>query len=272
MSIEDSMKISNIISQILPESNRFERIWKIAQTDFKRNYYNDTLGLFWALLNPLLRLSVYYFAFTFFIERVREGIDNFALFLFSALIFWMEFTKTMRKGMRVLIQKRYLIENIKFQKIDLFISLSISSLIAFLFNITAYVLMAMLFGVRFNQSIIFLPILILNLYLISLGIGMILSIIFIYFKDINHLLDILILFGFWTSGVVFPAEKVLKKLPFLYYSNPFIGIFENVRAILVYQSEINFQILCINFLFGLTIYTIGVCALNNHSQDAFELI
>ena len=182
------MTLVEKILLILPESNRFERIWKLAQVDFKKDYYNDKLGLFWAFLNPLLRLLIYYFAFTVLVDRVREGIDNFALFLFSAIIFWMEFTKTMRKGMKLIFQKRYLIQNIKINKIDLYISLGLSSLLSFSFNLLAYILIALLSGIVLSTNMIFLPILILNLYLISLGIGMILSILYIYFKDINHLI------------------------------------------------------------------------------------
>jgi len=265
-------KLIELILPRLPESNRFERIWKLAQVDFRKNFYNDKLGLLWALLNPVMRLLVYYFAFTYLIVRVREGIPNFALFLFSALIFWMEFTKTMKRGMKLLYQKRYLIENIKVNKIDLYISLGLASIIAFSFNILAYFVIAIFMGTSFSYTLFILPILILNLYLISLGTGMILSILYIYFKDINHLLDILVLFGFWTSGVIFPTESILKIFPPIYYINPFMGIFTNVRAILVYKAEINFTILNINLLMGLLIYLIGVTVINKYSHRAFEYI
>jgi len=265
-------QIKEILLSKLPENNRFERIWKLAQVDFRKNFYNDKLGLFWALLNPVMRLLVYYFAFTFLMERVREGIPNFALFLFSALIFWMEFTKTMKRGMKLLYQKRYLIENIKVNKIDLFISLGLASLIAFSFNLLAYLIIALILGNSFNINLIFLPVLVLNLYLISLGTGMILSILYIYFKDINHLLDILILFGFWTSGVIFPTESIIDKFAFLYYINPFMGMFTNVREILVYGGDLNFVILNINLLTGILLYIIGVSTINKFSHRAFEYI
>lgn len=258
--------------QYLPQRNRFERIWKIAQVDFKKNYYNNKLGLFWAFLNPVLRLSIYYFVFTFLIERVREGIDNFALFIFSALIFWMEFTKTLKKGMKVIDQKRYLIENIKINKIDLFIALGISSFLAFLFNISAYIIIALLLNNTFSSSLLVLPILILNLYLIIIGLSMILSILYLIVRDIVHVVDIGILFGFWTSGVIFPTERVLDKFPALYYANPFMGIFSNVRAILVYNSEINFMILNINLMVGIALYIIGYHLVSKYSQKVFEYL
>lgn len=263
--------IAKILSY-LPHRNRFERIWKIAQVDFRKTFYNDKLGLVWAFLNPLLRLSIYYFAFTYFMERVREGIDNFALFIFAALIFWMEFSKGIKKGMKVLDSKRYLIENLKINKIDLFISLGVSSFLAFSFNITAYIIIALIFKTSFSSTLLILPILILNLYLITIGIGMILSVLYLVVRDVVHLIDILLLFGFWTSGVIFPTEKVLEKFPALYYANPFMGIFSNVRSILVYNSEVNYTILNINLLFGILLYLLGFHILTKYSQRVFEYL
>lgn len=256
----------------LPQRNRLERIWKIAQVDFKKNFYNNKLGLFWAFLNPVMRLSIYYFAFTFFLERVREGIPNFALFLFSALIFWIEFSRTLKKGMKVIDQKRYLIENIKINKIDLFISLGLTSFLAFSFNISAYLIIATMFKTSFSSSLFLLPILILNLYLITIGLSMILSVLYLVVRDIVHLVDIGIIFGFWTSGVIFPTEKVLEKFPALYYANPFMGLFSNVRAILVYDSEINYSILNVNLIAGIVIYIIGFQIVTSYSQKVFEYL
>lgn len=256
----------------VPQRNRFERIWKIAQVDFKKNYYNNKLGLLWAFFNPVLRLSIYYFAFTFLMERVREGIPHFALFLFSALIFWMEFTRTLKKGMKVLDKKRYLIENIKINKIDLFVSLGISSFLAFFFNLSAYFIIALLLKTTFSSTVFLLPILVLNLYLISIGLSMILSILYMVVRDIVHLVDIGVLFGFWTSGVIFPTENVLEKFPALYYANPFMGIFSNVRAILVYNSEINYSILNINLIVGIGLYILGYHLVSTYSQKVFEYL
>ena len=49
----------------LPENNRLERIWKLAQVEFKKRYYNDRLGLVWALLNPLFQMGIYYLVFKY---------------------------------------------------------------------------------------------------------------------------------------------------------------------------------------------------------------
>jgi len=261
--------IKALISRI-PESNRFERIWKLAQVDFKKRYYNDRLGLLWAFINPVLKVLIYYIVFSHIMARVSDDIPNFALFIFSAIIFWMCFVEMMRKGMRVLQQKRYIIQNIKVQKEDLYISNSISILIGFGFNLLAYLIIAYLFGVRFSGSIIFMPIIIITTTLLGTGMGMILSIIYIFFRDINHVLDIIVLLGFWTSGIFFPSSKIIAFWKPLYYLNPFVGIMDNVRSMIVYGSKINLEIMSINLAFGLVIFASGLSLINKYSYLAIE--
>ena len=91
--------------------SRLERIWKIAQVDFKKRYYNDRLGLLWALINPLTQISIYYFVFTRIFQRNQE---NFVLYLFCGILTWLAFTEATKMGSRVLIRKKYLTENIQF--------------------------------------------------------------------------------------------------------------------------------------------------------------
>ena len=117
-------KIWKIITESAPENNRFERIWMLGKVDFRKRYYDSKLGLVWALINPLFRLCVFYYVFTVLFER---GGDNFVLHLFSGLIFWFFFVETTKKALVIFKQKKYLIENISFNKLDLFYSLILST-------------------------------------------------------------------------------------------------------------------------------------------------
>ena len=265
-------KIYNIISSIIPDINRFERIYKIAQVDFKKRYYNDRLGMFWALLNPGFRVTIYWAVFTLILPRVSDGIPNYALFVFSGIIFWMVFVETSKKGMKILDSKRYLIENIKFNKLDLYLTNSISTFYGLLFNVSIYIIFALIIGIKFGLNLVALPVLILNLFFIASGFGMILSIVYIFFKDVIHLLDIVFLVGFWTSGIFFLSTAVLDKLTILYYVNPFLGILENARNILLFNKPLNLEIMSINFTFGILIFIMGVHFVNKYSHKSFEKI
>jgi len=258
------------IARFLPENNRVERIWKLAQVEFKKRYYNDRLGLFWALLNPIFRVMIYYTIFTLVFKRAIEGIDNYALFLFSGIIFWQAFVECSKKGMTLLQSKKYLIENVRVAKIDLFYSSTLSTVLGFLFNLGAYIIVALILGAKMSSSLLFLPVIIFNVFLIGAGLGMILSVVYIYFRDINHLLDIIFLFGFWSSGIFFKGDVFLDIFPPFMYINPFVGIIMNVRNILVYNTPLDLHLLLIDLVYGILLFLIGKAIMERYSYKAFE--
>ena len=127
---------TNFLANFL-NSNRFERIFLLAKTDFSTRYYGSVLGLLWAFINPFFKLLVYYFAFSYLIFRNRD--HKFVLYLFTGIILWTFFAQTTKQGMRVLNTKRYLIQNIEINKVDIFLSHAISNFIGLLFNLFSWV-------------------------------------------------------------------------------------------------------------------------------------
>ena len=178
-------------------SLRLERIWIIAKTDFKRRYSSDYFGVLWALFNPIMRIGIYYFVFKN-VFQVKE--EKYVLILFSGIVTWMVFREITTRGLNILSAKRYLLENIQFNHLDIYIANAIAVLIGFLFNFTAYNLLAIFMGVSYGASLLWLPVLILIILCLSTGVSMILSILHLFFKDIKHFWNVLLLFGFWTSG------------------------------------------------------------------------
>jgi len=265
-----SLSLVGWFSDKLPENNRLERIWKLAQTDFRRRFYNDRLGIFWALLNPIFQVSIYYLFFTKIFKRAVEGIDNYALFLFAGIMVWIAFVENSKKCMVVLLSKKYLIESIKVNRLDLYLSSGLSSLMGFLFNLAAFLLIT-LFSVGFiSKQVVFLPILITTLFLISVGFGMVISIIYIYVLDINHILDIVFLFGFWSSGIFFQGEMLMEIFPAFMYLNPFVGLIMNFRDVVLYDTSPDYILMLVNFLSACFLFIIGVWIVKRKSYEAFE--
>lgn len=263
--------VDKIVSSI-PESNRVERIWKLAQVDFKKRYYNDNLGLLWALMNPVFRVLVYYTVFTTVLTRAIEGIENYALFLFSGLVFWQTFMEVARRGITLLRTKKYLIESIRVSKLDLFLSHGLSVLLGFIFNIAILLLVVLVMQQKITIYSLYLPILIFNTLLFGVGAGMILAVIHIYFKDISHITDIAFLIGFWTSGVFFSGEKILEVFPILTYLNPMIGVIINVRKILIEGVTIDAQVFWIDLTVASVVFVIGYYLLTKYSWKFLENI
>ncbi len=188
----------NRIAQYLPSNNRLERIWKIAQVDFQSRYYNDRLGLLWALIKPVFEACLYYVAFKYLLGYDKEG---FGLFLFGGIVTWMVFAEGSSRSIGILQSKSYLIENVQFKHLDLYFSHVASVFFAFLFNFSAFLVIAWLFGEHITWLYFYLPIVFLTLFLMTMGASLILSTLQPFVKDITHLWDMTILTGFWVSGV-----------------------------------------------------------------------
>ena len=249
----------------LPENNRIERIWKLAQIDFKSRYYNDRLGLLWALINPLFQIVVYFLVFTRIMSMDRE---NYALYLFAGILIWTLFAEASKKGMFVLKTKRYLIENIQFEKVDLFISQTISTFMGFFFNLLIYLLLALFTGITFSWKICYIIPILLTVFLICMAVGLLLATLIIFFDDIYHLWEMILFAGFWASGIIFPVDVFVENNPLFAYLNPFIGILKNARQVLLYDSPPDFYWLLLNFIFA-TIFLIGSIAIFKRNEHMF---
>lgn len=254
----------------LKDTNRFERIWKLAQVDYKKRYYNDRLGIIWAILNPLFKVLIYYIVFELVMGVSGEYGNHYGLYLFVGLIAWMAIRETIAKSMHTLISKRYLIMNIKLDLIDLYISSSISIVFGLLFNIFTYIIVSLFFSISYSLNVLYLPIIILNVFFLATGLGMILSIVNIFLKDIKHLVEIAFMIGLWTSGIFYDSKLILDAFMPYYYLNPVIGIIENLRLILLFNSQPNYILMNINLLLGLIFFIVGKLYVDKYSSYSIE--
>ena len=260
--------LSNPSSRSVPQNNRFERIWTLARVEFQKRYYDSYLGLVWALINPLMRVAIYYFAFTVLFQIT--SIPNYALHLFSGLVFWMFFVQTANKGIRIFQSKRYLIENLQFNKIDLFYASALSGLLGFIFSLFAYMVISLITGIPLYWFGLYLPILVLNIFLIALATSVLLATIHIYFKDITHLWDMMALLGFWITPIFFRGDTIMQTVPILMYANPLAGIITNVRKILLIGEHPDYFFLVYDLAFGFLFLFLSLTIFARYSHKAAE--
>ena len=257
------------ILESLPENNQLERIWLLAKTDFKQRYYESNLGLVWALINPLFRLIIYYVVFTMIFQ---SKIENYALYLFSGLLLWMFFSETSKKGINILIVKRYLIENIPFNKLDLFVASTLAGVIGLLFNFFVYFVLSLFFSVEYNITVLYFPVLLLNLFILVFAVSIILSTIHIYVKDIIQLWDMFLILIFWTSPIFYGRDILFEKLKILLYLNPLSGIMNNVREVLIYGRSVDYYWLVYDYVYAFVLLGIGLVLFRKYFHKAAEKI
>lgn len=164
-----------------------ERIYLLARIEFKLRYYENKLGLFWALLKPLMELGIYYVVFK---TIMKQDVPAFASFLFIGLIFYNFFLESTSGTIQILRTKKYLYEYSNMNKFELYLSTLISNSIGFIFNLLVFFLFYIFVEPVRNQisiHVLYLFPLFLNIFIVSLGFSLILSNLFIIIKDIHQI-------------------------------------------------------------------------------------
>ena len=261
--------LGHIYIEYFSGNRRLERIWKIAQVDFKKRYYNDAFGLLWALINPLTQISIYYFVFTVIFKRNQE---NFVLYLFCGILTWLAFSEATKMGSKVLVLKKYLTENIQFNWLDLYSSHMISILMGLCFNFGAYLVILFLTGAKLGTYFYMLPIVLLTLFLISSAVAIVLGLIRPIFDDIVHIWEILLMIGFWVSGIFFSGQFYYDNYPWFVHVNPFVGILLNMRACLLENNMMYWGLLLENLVFSAILYFIAVTLFKKYAKKVIEKV
>jgi len=103
-----------------------------------------------------------------------------------------------------------------------------------------------------------------------LGIGLIVSTVYIFFKDIDQVWTIVNLVIFWTSPLFARGDMIAQKIPFLPYVNPVFGIMQNFRAVVIQGVMPNFFFLAYNFLYAFVVMYIGLYLFKKYAHKAVE--
>lgn len=259
-----------IVTDWLRRSNKLERLWLMAKIEFKLRYYENKLGLLWALIKPVSDIVIYYVAFEMI---MNQGIPNFISFLFIGLIIWNFFVESTTGTIQILNTKKYLYEYTNMNKIEIYLSHILSNCIGFFFNFFMFTLYFHFFEKGIPgyglTAIYFIPIF-LNLIIISLAISLILSNIYVVANDVTQIWAVVISIGFWLSPILFKLEVFRNALPGVDYINPLAGIIINARNVLLYHTEPDWGLFFFGWVYGIILLMLGLLLLNKLGSKAAE--
>ena len=204
---------------------------ELAWTQFKLRYTGSVLGYVWSLIKPLMLFTILYVIFVvFFHQRSNE----FALQLLTAIVVFQFFTECVSGAMASIVANGNLIRKAAFPRSILVIASSLTALLTFAINFTLIMVVATLLG-HLHPGIrtLVLPLLLVQLYALSLGLGLFLAAVYVFYRDIGHMWDIASQVIFYLSGVVFPYTVVPERFRHLFFLNPIAQIIEDVRHAVV---------------------------------------
>lgn len=262
------MNIS-VLSDWIKRSNKLERFWLLAKIEFKLRYYENALGLIWALVKPISEIVIYYVAFELIL---KQDIPHFISFLFLGVILWNFFIESSSGTIKLLETKKYLYEYTNMNKLEIYLSVIGSNMIGLLFNFIMFLTYFLLFdsGTHLSWHAVFIIPIVINLLILSLAFSLILSNLFVLFKDIQQIWGIVISLAFWVSPILYRLEMLRERLPGVDYINPVSGIIINSRHVILDNQLPEWNLFQWSYIYSFFFLFIGLYMLKNIGAKAAE--
>lgn len=223
--------------------DRYQYSWillkELVKTDFKLRYQGSMLGMAWSVLRPLMLFAVMYVVFVRFL-RFGAGIPHFAVSLLLAQTLWSFFQEATSQGMRAIVDRGDLLRKINFPKYIVVISSTVSAFINLLISLVVVFIFMIINGVEFRWTVILFPLLIIELYVFALAIAFLLSTLYVKFRDIGHIWDVIMQIWFYLTPIIYPLSQIINMGGYgllaakvLLILNPVAQVIQDARYVMV---------------------------------------
>ena len=232
-----------------------QMIFSLVKKDLRGRYKGSVLGFFWTFLNPLLQLLVYTLVFSIIL---RNDIEKFYLFLFVALIPWIFFSSSITGGASCIFAQQSMVTKIYFPREVLPISHVLTCFINMLYSFIVVLAVVFLSGIPINfLALLYLPLIMIIEFMLALGIAMIVSAVTVYFRDLEHILGIIVMAWQFLTPIVYPETLVPERWQALYFLNPMTPITIAYRDILYYSRAPHLSTLLLSVGMGVLFVILG---------------
>lgn len=242
---------------IIKEFKELHQYRELLKTNVKKDirgkYKGSFLGVLWSFVNPLLQVLVYAIVFPY-IMRVKT--DNYLIFLICGIIPWTWFTTSIMNGTNCIIINSNLIKKVYFPREILPISIVTSGMINFLISCVIILLFVLLGGAGISWHLVFLPLLVLIQYIVTLAFVFLLSAINVYVKDVEYIVAFLINMAFYATPILYSTEMFSGWFLWIFRLNPMAHLINAYRDIFYVHQIPQLGNLLILLLVGILILVI----------------
>jgi len=215
-------------------------VYNLVMRNLKLRYRKSFFGFFWTILIPAVNALVYYVVFQFV---MRVQIPNYLLFILSGLIPWTFFSSAILSSMESLVANHSILNKVPIPPYAFPFAEILTCLINFLGALPVLVIVALLHPFAIDWTVVLFPIPIVLLALQAYGVGLILAYGNVYFRDLRHVMVILIQIWFYATPIIYAPSMIPERYRFLMYFNPVGHLFESLHGYMMgYPFEANWLI------------------------------
>lgn len=231
-----------------------------VKREFQNKYQNSMLGALWNVLNPLAMIVVYTVIFTEVMKAKLEGVENsfgYSIYLCAGLLTWGLFAEITTRSQNIFLDNANLLKKISFPRLCLPVMVILNALLNFAIVFGLFTVFLVVSGSFPGWAYLAVLPLLTLIIIFAVGLGMILGVLNVFFRDVGQFFGIFITFWFWLTPIVYPITILPKSGQDLMMYNPLAPILGASQNVLVQGLWPNWIDLIYSAVFGLTLCVFG---------------
>src|SRR5919106_491521 len=209
----------------------------LAVTDFRLRFFGSALGYLWQVMHPLLLFGVLYVVFTE-VVRLGGGVEFYPVALLSGIVLFVFLSESTSQAVQSLIEREPIVRKIQFPRLAVPLSIVLTALFRLALNLLVVFVFLAISGGAVDPSWLELPVLIGLLVVLAAGLAALLSALFVHFRDVKPIWDVLLQVVFYASPIFYPITIVESQtLREILMMNPFAAILQEFRHAVIDPSH-----------------------------------
>ncbi len=236
----------------------------LVKRDFTRKYKRTMLGMGWSVLSPLLNLLIMYLVFS---QIFGTAVDHYMIYLFAGQLIFSFFTDATNMGLSCLLNNAGIFTKVNVPKYLFLFSQNVSSLINFALTMAVFFLFVIIEGLPFRWCFLLLVYPTGCLILFNTGVGLILSAMQVFFRDIQYLWGIATQLIMWLSAIFYTVDQFKEHLRWLFRLNPLYVYISYFRQIVIDGMVPDWQLQGLCALYALAAFALGCLTYKRYNQE-----
>lgn len=205
--------------EVLTKKQHRQLLIELTRREIKQRYKQSVLGYVWVILNPLAQMVVMSFVFSYVFRPGNLGVP-YPIFLFVALLPWSLFSQSMQMATNSLVENSGLLSKIYFPREVLILSAITAKIVDFFLALVIFIIMMISFKIPLTTNVFWvIPIFLIQVTL-TYGITLLTAAANLFYRDIQYLLNLLLLVWMYLTPIMYPTEIFPAKFQWVFKVNP----------------------------------------------------
>ncbi|MBF0528297.1 MAG: ABC transporter permease [Deltaproteobacteria bacterium] len=239
---------------------------ELAKRDLTDRYAGQFLGILWVFVHPIILICIFLFVFAYVFNMKTQGTTlttplGYSIYLLSGLLPWMSIQEGLGRSPVSILSNASLVKQVIFPLETLPVKVILSTLPSQIVTISALLLYTLIDSKFISWTYLLLPFLIIGQIFLVTGVGLILSAIGVFFRDLKDFIQVALTVGMYTTPIFYFPESVPKQVKLILYLNPFTYVIQCFQDVCYYGEiahprawGVSIGLTLISFIFGCRVF------------------